>query len=397
MQPLADKIRPSDLKGFLGQESLVGEGKMLSMAIQQDKIPSIIFWGPPGSGKTTLALIIAKQTKSEFKQLSAVSSGKKDLQAVIEEAQMNVRLGKKTILFVDEIHRWNKAQQDALLPFVERGVVTFIGSTTENPSFEIISALLSRCHVFILKSLEEENIAKIIKNALKDKVNGLGNLKIKMNPSVIALLAKMANGDARCALNVLEYSASLSKEITKDILSEAFQKSHLMYDKSGEEHYNIISALHKSMRGSDVNASLYWLSRMIEAGEEPLYIARRLIRFASEDIGLANSLALVQAISTYQACHFIGLPECNVVLAQCVVYMAKSKKSNELYTSYAMAKKDVEELGNLPVPLHLRNAPTKLMKDIGYGKDYKYSPEHSYKEEQQYLPDKLKNKKYLKS
>jgi len=397
MQPLADKIRPSDLKGFLGQESLVGEGKMLSMAIQQDKIPSIIFWGPPGSGKTTLALIIAKQTKSEFKQLSAVSSGKKDLQAVIEEAQMNVRLGKKTILFVDEIHRWNKAQQDALLPFVERGVVTFIGSTTENPSFEIISALLSRCHVFILKSLEEENIAKIIKNALKDKVNGLGNLKIKMNPSVIALLAKMANGDARCALNVLEYSASLSKEITKDILSEAFQKSHLMYDKSGEEHYNIISALHKSMRGSDVNASLYWLSRMIEAGEEPLYIARRLIRFASEDIGLANSLALVQAISTYQACHFIGLPECNVVLAQCVVYMAKSKKSNELYTSYAMAKKDVEELGNLPVPLHLRNAPTKLMKDIGYGKDYKYSPEHNYKEEQQYLPDKLKNKKYLKS
>lgn len=385
------------MAGFLGQESLVGEGKMLSMAIQQDKIPSIIFWGPPGSGKTTLALIIAKQTKSEFKQLSAVSSGKKDLQAVIEEAQMNVRLGKKTILFVDEIHRWNKAQQDALLPFVERGVVTFIGSTTENPSFEIISALLSRCHVFILKSLEEENIAKIIKNALKDKVNGLGNLKIKMNPSVIALLAKMANGDARCALNVLEYSASLSKEITKDILSEAFQKSHLMYDKSGEEHYNIISALHKSMRGSDVNASLYWLSRMIEAGEEPLYIARRLIRFASEDIGLANSLALVQAISTYQACHFIGLPECNVVLAQCVVYMAKSKKSNELYTSYAMAKKDVEELGNLPVPLHLRNAPTKLMKDIGYGKDYKYSPEHSYKEEQQYLPDKLKNKKYLKS
>ena len=385
------------MAGFLGQESLVGEGKMLSMAIQQDKIPSIIFWGPPGSGKTTLALIIAKQTKSEFKQLSAVSSGKKDLQAVIEEAQMNVRLGKKTILFVDEIHRWNKAQQDALLPFVERGVVTFIGSTTENPSFEIISALLSRCHVFILKSLEEENIAKIIKNALKDKVNGLGNLKIKMNPSVIALLAKMANGDARCALNVLEYSASLSKEITKDILSEAFQKSHLMYDKSGEEHYNIISALHKSMRGSDVNASLYWLSRMIEAGEEPLYIARRLIRFASEDIGLANSLALVQAISTYQACHFIGLPECNVVLAQCVVYMAKSKKSNELYTSYAMAKKDVEELGNLPVPLHLRNAPTKLMKDIGYGKDYKYSPEHNYKEEQQYLPDKLKNKKYLKS
>jgi len=397
MQPLADRMRPTSLAGFLGQESLVGEGKMLSMAIQQDKIPSIIFWGPPGSGKTTLALIIAKQTKSEFKQLSAVSSGKKDLQAVIEEAQMNVRLGKKTILFVDEIHRWNKAQQDALLPFVERGVVTFIGSTTENPSFEIISALLSRCHVFILKSLEEENIAKIIKNALKDKVNGLGNLKIKMNPSVIALLAKMANGDARCALNVLEYSASLSKEITKDILSEAFQKSHLMYDKSGEEHYNIISALHKSMRGSDVNASLYWLSRMIEAGEEPLYIARRLIRFASEDIGLANSLALVQAISTYQACHFIGLPECNVVLAQCVVYMAKSKKSNELYTSYAMAKKDVEELGNLPVPLHLRNAPTKLMKDIGYGKDYKYSPEHNYKEEQQYLPDKLKNKKYLKS
>ena len=397
MQPLADKIRPDNLEGFLGQEALVGQGKMLSMAIEQDKIPSMIFWGPPGSGKTTLALIIAKQTKSEFKQLSATSSGKKDLQVVIEEAEMNARLGKKTILFIDEIHRWNKAQQDALLPYVERGVVTFIGSTTENPSFEIISALLSRCRVFILKSLEEENITKIIKNALKDKVNGLGEDKIKMNPSVIALLSKMANGDARTALNVLEYSASLSKEITKDILSEAFQKSHLMYDKSGEEHYNIISALHKSMRGSDANASLYWLSRMLEAGEEPLYIARRLIRFACEDIGLANSLALNQAVACYNACHFIGMPECNVVLAQCVVYMAKCKKSNELYTSYAMAKKDVEELGNLPVPLHLRNAPTKLMKNIGYGKDYKYSPEHNYKEEQQYLPDKLKNKKYLKN
>lgn len=396
MQPLADRMRPNSLEGFLGQEFLVGPEKMLKKAIEEDKIPSMIFWGPPGSGKTTLAHIIAKQTKAEFKELSAVSSGKKDLENIVKEAEMNNRLEKKTILFIDEIHRWNKAQQDALLPYVERGVVVFIGSTTENPSFEVISALLSRCRVFILKSLSQENLEKIIKNALKDKTRGLGKEKIKIKPSVISLLAKMANGDARTALNALEYSASLNQEITKDILKEAFQKSYLMYDKQGEEHYNIISALHKSMRGSDANAALYWLSRMIEAGEDPLYVARRLVRFASEDIGLANSLALNQAVAAYNACHFIGLPECNVILAQAVVYMAKCKKSNELYLAYGKAKKDVEELGNLPVPLHLRNAPTKLMKEIGYGKNYKYSPEYDYKEEQQYLPDKLKNRKYLK-
>ncbi|MBM4177541.1 replication-associated recombination protein A [Candidatus Gribaldobacteria bacterium] len=396
MQPLADKIRPDNLEGFFGQEDLVGQGKMLKEAILQDKIPSMIFWGPPGSGKTTLAFIIAKQTKSEFKELSAVSSGKKDLQNIIEEAKINNRLGKKTILFIDEIHRWNKAQQDALLPYVERGLVVFIGSTTENPSFEVISALLSRCRVFILKPLTVENLVKIIKNALKDKERGLGNLKIKISPKVIILLAKMANGDARCALNVLEYSASLANEITKEIIQEAFQKSYLMYDKGGDEHYNIISALHKSLRGSDASAALYWLSRMLEGGEDPLYIARRLVRFAAEDVGLANSLALVQAVATYQACHFIGMPECNVILAQLVVYLAKCKKSNELYLAYEKVKKDVEEFGNLPVPIHLRNAPTKLMQELGYGKDYKYSPEYNYKETQQYLPDKLKNKKYLK-
>ena len=394
--PLADRMRPTSIDDLLGQDQVVGEGKMLRTAIKTDQVPSIIFWGPPGTGKTTLAHIVANETKAEFVEISAVTSGLKDLRAIITEARTNEIEGKRTILFIDEIHRWNKNQQDALLPYVEKGTITMIGATTENPSFEVISALLSRCRVFVLQRLSDEQMAKIIKRALADKENGLGGAAIKIDDDTIRLLAQMSNGDARTALNALEYAAAVSGEITGDAVKEAFQKSHLMYDKGGEEHYNIISALHKSMRGSDANAALYWLARMIEAGEDPLYIARRLVRFASEDIGLANSRALEQAVAAYQACHFIGLPECNVILAQAVVYMAKCEKSNDLYTAYNAAARDVREKGNLDVPLHIRNAPTKLMQDIGYGQGYKYSPNFDYKENQEYLPGELKDRKYIK-
>jgi putative ATPase len=394
--PLADRMRPETLKEFLGQEEIVGNDKLLKKAIELDQLPSMIFWGPPGSGKTTLAYIIAKTTKSDFRKISAVDTGLKELREIVEISKQNERLGKKTILFIDEIHRWNKKQQDALLPDVERGLIVLIGATTENPSFEVVGALLSRCRVFVLKQLSKENLIKIIDKAIKDKKRGLGYFKLKTNKKAIDLLAHMSNGDARTALNVLEYASSLSKNITSDLIKEAFQKSHLLYDKNGEEHYNIISALHKSMRGSDANAAVYWLCRMLEGGEDPLYIARRIIRFASEDVGLSNSLALNQAVDAYNACHYIGMPECGVILAQAVVYMAKCKKSNELYTAYEKAMQDVREFGNLPVPLHIRNAPTKLMKDLNYGKNYKYSPDFNYQEKQEYLPDKLKNKKYLK-
>ena len=402
--PLADRMRPDSLKGFLGQEEIVGSDTLLRKAIESDQLPSMIFWGPPGSGKTTLAFIVAKQTKSEFVRFSAVTSGVKELKEVVKRAEESKRLGQNTILFIDEIHRWNKAQQDALLPYVEKGVVILIGATTENPSFEVVGALLSRSRVFVLKQLNQNQLVQIIKSAFKDKKNGLGKIKIKTKEEVIRALAQMSNGDARTALNTLEYAVFSSRdpllrgelEITLETIKQAFQKSYLFYDKDGEEHYNIISALHKSMRGSDANAALYWLARMIEAGEDPLYIARRLIRFASEDVGLANSKALEQAVATYQACHFIGLPECNVILAQAVVYMTKCKKSNDLYVAYEKAAEDVKTYGNLPVPLHIRNAPTRLMKDLNYGKGYKYSPDYDYKEKQEYLPKELKNRKYLK-
>lgn len=394
--PLADRMRPEKLKDFLGQEKILSQGKLLREAVESDQVPSMILWGPPGSGKTTLAHIIAKKTKAEFVKISAVVSGKKELSEIIKRAESGVRLGQKTILFVDEIHRWNKAQQDALLPYVEKGVVILIGATTENPSFEVISALLSRVRVFVLERLDKNQLAQIIKRALKDKEKGLGNKKISIKPKDMEILAEMSNGDARTALNVLEYASSLNPKITLETIKESFQKSHLMYDKNGEEHYNIISALHKSMRGSDADAALYWLARMLEAGEDPLYIARRLVRFASEDVGLANSRALEQAVAAYQACHFIGMPECNVILAQAVVYMAKCKKSNELYTAYNQAADDVKNFGNLLVPLHIRNAPTKLMKELDYGKGYKYSPNFNYQEKQEYFPDKLKKRKYLK-
>lgn len=394
--PLADRMRPETLEEFLGQDEIVGEKKLLREAIKTDKIPSMIFWGPPGTGKTTLAFIIAKQTKSEFVRVSAVSSGLKDLREIIERAKTDQRLGKRTILFIDEIHRWNKTQQDGLLPHIESGLITLIGATTENPSFEVRGALLSRSRVFVFKQLGKDSIALIIKRAIKDKGKGLGGMKIKIDKKAVDLLSLVSNGDARIALNILEYAASVSSKINIDLIKEATQKATLLYDKDGEEHYNIISALHKSMRGSNANAALYWLARMVESGEDPLFIARRLVRFASEDIGLANSRALEQAVATYQACHFIGYPECNVILAQAVVYMSKCKKSNELYMAYGKVSDDVRKHGNLPVPLHLRNAVSKLMEEVGYGKGYKYSPEHGYKEEQEYLPEKLKGRKYLK-
>ena len=393
--PLAARMRPISMDEFLGEEEVVGKGKMLRKAIGSDRLPSMIFWGPPGSGKTTLAFIIAQATHADFVQISATASGKNELREIIKRAEQNLRLGQKTILFIDEIHRWNKAQQDALLPHVERGTIVLIGATTENPSFEVIGALLSRCLVFVLTKLSPGQIAEIIKRAIKDKSRGLGETNIKIGKKEIEILANMSNGDARIALNVIEYASSISNNITAEIIREAFQKSHLLYDKDGEEHYNIISALHKSMRGGDANAALYWLGRMLEAGEDPLFVARRLIRFASEDIGLANSKALEQAVAAYRACHYIGMPECNVILAQAVVYMAKCQKSNELYTAYKKAQDDVKEYGNLGVPLHLRNAPTKLMKNLGYGKDYKYSPDYDYQESQEYLPPELKDQKYL--
>ena len=381
-KPLADKLRPNKLEEFLGQEEIVGESKLLREAIKNDNIPSMIFWGPPGTGKTTLALIIAQQTNSEFIKISAVSSGLKDLREIIEKAGINHRLGKKTILFIDEIHRWNKTQQDALLPHIESGLIVLIGATTENPSFEVRGALLSRARVFIFKQLDAKSMEKIIKRGAK-------SISVKINKKSIDFLSGISNGDARVALNILEYASTQSKEINIDLIKEAAQKTALIYDKNGEEHYNIISALHKSMRGSDANASLYWLARLIEGGEDPLYIARRIIRFAAEDIGLANSRALDLAVNTYNACHFIGYPECNVILAEAAVYMAKSKKSNELYVAYNKVREDIEKTGNLGVPLHLRNATTKLMEEIGYGKGYG-------KENQEYMPEKLKNKKYLK-
>jgi putative ATPase len=401
-KPLALRMRPEKFDDFFGQEELVSQGKLLRQAIESDSVPSMIFWGPPGSGKTTLAYIIAKQTKSEFVKMSAVTSGLKDLREVIEKAKINERLRRKTILFIDEIHRWNKSQQDALLPHIENGLIILIGATTENPSFEIRSPLLSRCRVFVFNRLKEEDIINLLKKALKDKEKGLGKLKIKIKSKPLSLIAQLSNGDARVALNILEYSVlsntSRGEEIivNEGLIKEAANKINLLYDKEGEEHYNLISALHKSMRGSDADASLYWLARMVEGGEDPLFIARRLVRFASEDVGLANSRALEQTVAAYQACHFIGYPECNVILAQAVVYLAKCKKSNDLYEAYNKAAEDVEKYGNLPVPLHLRNASTKLMKQLGYGKNYKYSPKYDYKEKQEYMPEKLKKKKYLK-
>lgn len=392
--PLADRMRPQTLEEFFGQQELIGESSFLRKAIKDDQVPSMILWGPPGSGKTTLAAIIANETNADFIKLSAVTSGIKELRKTISKAQENEWQKKKTILFVDEIHRWNKSQQDALLPHVEQGLMILIGATTENPSFEVNSALVSRSRVFVLNKLETADLEKIIEQALKDDERGLGLKKIEATPEIIKEMAMLANGDARMALNTLEAAANQSKIITRELLKQIIQKSHLYYDKGGEEHYNIISALHKSMRGGDADAAVYWLARMIEGGEQPTYIARRLLRFASEDIGLADNFALVLANNVFDACHKLGYPECSVHLSQLVVYMAKSPKSVSAYFAYNKAKKDVEEYGNLPVPMHIRNAPTKLMEKLGYGKGYKYTPVEDSKG-QEYLPAELRNKKYV--
>lgn len=403
--PLADRMRPQSFAEFFGQTEIVGEGKLLRRLVENDDLSSLVFWGPPGVGKTTLARIIAEQTKAHFVVLSAVDSGKEDLRKIIKEAKDRLYgLEKqKTVLFIDEIHRWNKAQQDALLPGVEKGDIILIGATTENPSFEIIGPLLSRSRVFILKSLGDEDIIGIINCALVDKERGLGKFKVKIKADALKLLAELSGGDARTALNGLElaFKAKLQTvggKIVLDVndIKEALQKTHLVFDKRGEEFYNLISALHKSMRGSDANAALYWLARMIEGGADPLYVARRILRFAAEDIGVADSRALLVANAAYDTCHKLGYPECNVHLAEAVVYCALAKKSNVLYIAYGKAAEDAKNTSHLGVPLHLRNAPTKFMDSIGYGKGYKYNPDFDKPVVQDYLPPELKGKDYLK-
>ena len=381
----------------------MGEGHVLRKSIEADQLPSIIFWGPPGSGKTTLANIIASVTKSHFSPISAVASGVADLRRIVDEAKERRALQQqRTILFIDEIHRFNKAQQDAILPYVENGTITLIGATTENPSFEVISPLLSRCRVFTLNALTEEQVKLIVQRAIGDEERGLGKMKVELDDEALKFLLVMSNGDARVALNALELAASTTapsedgkRHIKLSAIEDAIQHRALLYDRAGEEHYNIISALHKSLRGSDPDAALYWLGRMLEAGEDPLYIVRRLIRFASEDVGMADPQALVVATSAQQAVHFMGMPEGNLALAQAVVYLATAPKSNSLYTAYSQVQQDVEKTRNDPVPLHLRNPVTRLMRDVGYGKGYKYAhnfPGHFV--EQQNLPNSLQGKKY---
>lgn len=400
MTPLASRVRPDSLEEFVGQEHLLGKGKILRQLIEQDHISSMIFWGPPGVGKTTLASIIAGKTQSEFINFSAVTSGIKEIKEVMKRAEQSRRVGLRTVLFVDEIHRFNKAQQDAFLPFVERGSIILIGATTENPSFEINGALLSRCRVFVLKALKEEDLTKLLYNALKSP-KGFGRQKIQIADESVRAIAAFANGDARTALNTLEMAVlngEISSEgitVTPENLEQCIGRKSLLYDKNGEEHYNLISALHKSMRNSDPDASIYWMMRMLEGGENPLYIARRLIRFASEDVGMADSRALQVAIAAYQACHFLGMPECDVHLTHAVVYLSMAPKSNALYTACEACKKDVRTLRAEPVPLQIRNAPTDLMKELGYGEGYEYAHDTEEKlTHMQCMPDSLKDHTY---
>ncbi|MGZ3536206.1 MAG: replication-associated recombination protein A [Thermodesulfobacteriota bacterium] len=401
--PLADRMRPQTLDEFVGQDHLLGKGKILREAIESDRLPSMILWGPPGSGKTTLAMIIASTTGAQFLAFSAVLSGVKEIKEVVREAEEEWKYNKRrTVLFVDEIHRFNKAQQDAFLPHVERGTIILIGATTENPSFEVISPLLSRTKVFTLNSLREEEIELILKRGFTDKERGLGQYNAVIEPEVFEGISRIANGDARIALNTLEMIVLTThpdqngiRHIAKKDLEEVLQRKAFLYDKSGEEHYNLISAFHKSLRGSDPDAALYWLGRMLESGEDPLYIARRMVRFASEDVGIADPQALQVAVAATEAFHFIGLPEGDLALAQVAVYLATAPKSNAIYTAYQGVRKDIRELENMPVPLYIRNAPTPLMEDLGYGKDYKYPhdyPEHFVEEE--YLPENLRGRTY---
>ena len=413
-QPLASRLRPERLEEFVGQKHLIGEGKVLRRLIESDHISSMIFWGPPGVGKTTLARIIANRTKATFIDFSAVTSGIKEIKTVMQRAENNRRFGEKTIVFVDEIHRFNKAQQDAFLPFVEKGSIILIGATTENPSFEVNGALLSRCKVFVLQGLKTEDLVALLSRALTDP-RGFGGQNIRMEDDALTMIASFANGDARMALSTLEMAVlngDLVQEkkrvngqevvqevtvVTPETLEQCTSKKSLLYDKKGEEHYNLISALHKSMRNSDPDAAVYWLARMLEAGEDPLYVARRVVRFASEDIGLADPRALEIAVAAYQACHFIGMPECSVNLTQAVTYMAMVPKSNAMEVAYFAAREDAIAQLAEPVPLVLRNAPTKLMKELDYGKGYQYA--HDTKEKMtamQCLPDSLVDREYYR-
>ena len=403
-QPLASRLRPESLEEFAGQKHLLGEGKVLRRLIESDHITSMIFWGPPGVGKTTLARIIANRTKATFIDFSAVTSGIKEIKTVMQRAENNRRFGEKTIVFVDEIHRFNKAQQDAFLPFVEKGSIILIGATTENPSFEVNGALLSRCKVFVLQGLKTEDLTALLSRALTDP-RGFGEQKIRMEGDALEMIANFANGDARMALSTLEMAVlngDIVQEdgqevtiVTPETLEQCTSKKSLLYDKKGEEHYNLISALHKSMRNSDPDAAVYWLARMLEAGEDPLYVARRVVRFASEDIGLADPRALEIAVAAYQACHFIGMPECSVNLTQAVTYMAMVPKSNAMEVAYLEARRDAISQLAEPVPLVIRNAPTKLMKELNYGKGYQYAHDTEEKlTNMQCLPDSLADREY---